>query len=397
MTDFHPLIFVGGSAMLPCIEVLGKVKCPVVVVVPTTDDGGSSGEIVRTIGGPAVGDLRSAVSRLGMAAGAPESLRAFLACRLPVDSQEASAEWKNILENQSHNIYNDLPVPFKMIVQRYLQYFDDRIPTNFNFSNGSLGNFFLTGARLHFGNLDSGLFLLSRLWHLPDTTSVIPSSLTADDDKISLGVVLDTGERIVGQNNISHPTTGNVVNKEAEGYLGGWVERVFFEENGNEVEPLPHPDVLAAISSTECNIIVYGRGSFLTSILPSLVFCDVIAALCEARKPKVFVLNGSHDRETTVRPDMVLSLSDLLRLFLKLLNTPLADYLLLVTHVFLPEDSRIAVGEDFSYTFPRIQLVSIPATVHGEGLRYNDKVLVEELQRVAKGSEKKRERAEKNG
>lgn len=65
----------------------------------------------------------------------------------------------------------------------------------------------------------------------------------------------------------------------------------------HEVFPRANPRVLQQLESAE--LIVYGMGSLYTSVCPSLVLRGVGEAVAARACPKVLVLNGSHDRETT--------------------------------------------------------------------------------------------------
>lgn len=65
----------------------------------------------------------------------------------------------------------------------------------------------------------------------------------------------------------------------------------------HEVDPEPNPSVLEAISNANC--IVYGCGSLFTSVLPSLVLRGVGEEIVRKDVPRVLLLNGWHDHETT--------------------------------------------------------------------------------------------------
>ncbi len=55
---------VEAFALLACTEELQQLTTRVAHVMPVSDDGGSTAEIVRVLGGPAVGDIRSRCLRL---------------------------------------------------------------------------------------------------------------------------------------------------------------------------------------------------------------------------------------------------------------------------------------------------------------------------------------------
>jgi hypothetical protein len=59
-------------------------------VIPISDDGGSTAEIVRVLGGPAVGDIRSRCLRLSDESTSEAlAVKTLLGHRLPVDPTEA--------------------------------------------------------------------------------------------------------------------------------------------------------------------------------------------------------------------------------------------------------------------------------------------------------------------
>ncbi|XWS12535.1 hypothetical protein CRYUN_Cryun37aG0097500 [Craigia yunnanensis] len=53
------MVVLGGTAFNGVVEELKKLTVRVAHVLPVSDDGGSTAEIVRVLSGPAVGDIRS--------------------------------------------------------------------------------------------------------------------------------------------------------------------------------------------------------------------------------------------------------------------------------------------------------------------------------------------------
>lgn len=74
----------------------------------------------------------------------------------------------------------------------------------FNFAGASVGNLFLTGARLFSGSFEAGIYLLSLLCGIPDHVAVLPAINSNFTHHISAGLV--DGTTIAGQVNISHPS-----------------------------------------------------------------------------------------------------------------------------------------------------------------------------------------------
>lgn len=65
----------------------------------------------------------------------------------------------------------------------------------------------------------------------------------------------------------------------------------------HEVFPAANPAVLEQLSNVDC--IVYAMGSLFTSICPSLVLISIGEIISSRSCPKVLLLNGTDDRETS--------------------------------------------------------------------------------------------------
>ncbi|XP_050224148.1 uncharacterized protein LOC126673879 isoform X2 [Mercurialis annua] len=268
------LVFSGGTAFNGVVEELKKLTTRVAHVLPVSDDGGSTAEIVRVLGGPAVGDIRSRCLRLSDESTSEAlAVRNLLGYRLPLDAPLAKLEWYNIVEGQ-HPLWNGVSRPYRETIQAFLVYFQNEIlrrpNESFCFSNGSIGNFFFAGARIFFQSLDAAIFLFSRVSDIPPESLVLP--VISTNDRLTLGCELWDGTIIRGQNEISHPTNGigQSVNKVCHSVpaLPSRIKRVFYmsSEGGN----LLH-EVLRGIGE------------------------NISSRTC----PKVLLLNGAHDRETS--------------------------------------------------------------------------------------------------
>ena len=57
------VVFSGGSAANSLVDVFNEVVekngCALTYVIPISDNGGSSSELIRVFGGPGIGDVRS--------------------------------------------------------------------------------------------------------------------------------------------------------------------------------------------------------------------------------------------------------------------------------------------------------------------------------------------------
>ncbi|GAB4831388.1 hypothetical protein Ancab_005399 [Ancistrocladus abbreviatus] len=289
------LVFSGGTAFNGVAEELKKLTTRVAHVLPVSDDGGSTAEIVRVLGGPAVGDIRSRCLRLAdQSTSEALAVRGLLGHRLPLEAECAKSEWYNIVDGD-HPLWKGVSKPYRETIRSFLVYFQHQIlmrsEEKFCFSNGSIGNFFFAGARIFFQSLDAAIFLFSRVSDIPTESLVLP--VISTNDRLTLGCELWDGTIIRGQNEISHPTSGSVgpVNKGSTSFpaLPSRIKRVFYlsSEGTNslhEVFPRANPAVLEQLHNVDC--IVYAMGSLFTSICPSLVLIGIGEIIASRSCPK---------------------------------------------------------------------------------------------------------------
>ncbi|XP_059669865.1 uncharacterized protein YNL011C isoform X2 [Cornus florida] len=296
------LVFSGGTAFNGVVEELKKLTSCVAHVLPVSDNGGSTAEIVRVLGGPAIGDIRSRCLRLAdQSTYEAVAVKKLLGHRLPLDAQQAKSEWYDIVEG-GHSLWKGVSKAYRETIRAFLAYFQNEIlrrsSESFCFSNGSIGNFFFAGARTFFQSLDAAIFLFSRVSDIPKESLVLP--VISTNDRLTLGCELWDGTIIRGQNEISHPTNGFMepVNKGSNSVpaLPSRIKRVFYmsSEGGNslhEVFPISNPAVLDQLSSVDC--IIYAMGSLFTSICPSLVLLGIGEIISSRPCPKFLPILGT--------------------------------------------------------------------------------------------------------
>ncbi|KII86481.1 hypothetical protein PLICRDRAFT_700522 [Plicaturopsis crispa FD-325 SS-3] len=325
------LVISGGTGGNAICSAFGPDAC---YVLPVSDDGGSSSEIIRVLGGPSIGDIRSRLVRL--IPPAPQSspldaIRVLLAYRLPGDctEREAREEWRDIVEGRSP-LWTGIPNDRKETIRGFLVHFESellkRAQKNFSFVNGSIGNYFLAAAQGFFRSLPSAIFLFSSI--TSSQANILPVIVT--NHTVTIAAELENGEKLVGQCEISHPLPpaisisvsdaelaspqdgmGEVISKctnvmfdpgsknDAYEPLGARISRLFYmNAYGHEVHPSPNPDYLANLSAHD--ILVYSCGSLWTSIIPCLALRGVSTAIARSRslRAKVLLLNTQNDRET---------------------------------------------------------------------------------------------------
>jgi len=303
-------------------------------------------------------------------------------------------------------LWTDVTSPYKHTIRRFLVYFQTEILLNcrlhFDYRNGSVGNFFFAGARLFFHSLEAAIFLFSRVARIPEGSRVLPAIET--EERLTLGAQLENGVFIRGQSEISHPhnspSESHLVDKscDEEDHLPSAIHRVFYlasEGTGveHEVQFNANESVLSALTRT--TMVVFGMGSLYTSICPSLILNGIGEAVEIRSCPKVLILNGGHDRETSVRSshrgigpmtasDIVLALIDSLNRMScapEGLKHPVWKY---INHVVFPKDGEILIDEANLKELGLQRLIEVESYQDEEGnVLYNPKALVNTLKQIS--------------
>ncbi|KAL2494890.1 maternal effect embryo arrest 18 [Forsythia ovata] len=396
------LVFSGGTAFNGVVEELKKLTTHVAHVLPVSDDGGSTAEIVRVLGGPAVGDIRSRCLRLSdQSTSEALAVRTLLGHRLPLEAQKAKSEWYAIVEG-NHSLWIGVSKPYRETIRAFLVYFQDQVlrrsEESFCFSNGSIGNFFFAGARIFFRSLDAAIFLFSRVSDIPSESRVLP--VISTNDRLTLGCELLDGTIIRGQNEISHPTDGTMepINKSNSSVLAlhSRIKRVFYmSSEGNnllhEVFPTANPTVLEQLRSVDG--VIFAMGSLFTSICPSLVLLGIGEIISSRTCPKVLFLNGSHDRETSgfTASCFVTAITDALNRSngdpRNCLKNPPNEY---INTIFVPKGGQIPVDVDCLAAQGIFHVITVDS-VHDSkgGILFDPKSLIQALANLLTGCKRK--------
>ncbi|TRM62945.1 hypothetical protein BD626DRAFT_557818 [Schizophyllum amplum] len=329
----------GGNAICSAFA-----QSPTSHVLPVSDDGGSSSEIIRVLGGPSIGDIRSRLVRLIPACppGSPlDAIRNLLSYRLPttLSDREARDQWRDIVEGNSA-LWNGIPGDRKETIRGFLVYFESellrRAHKNFSFVNGSIGNYFLAAAQNFFRSLPSAIFLFSSITNgNTAANALLPAIVT--NHTVTIAAELDNGEKLVGQCEISHPVQtlpaldgpprftltdldkteddddgiqagqlnqnnakfDHQAGKEEYRPLGARISRLYYiNAYGMEIHPSPNPEYINSLNRAD--VLVYSCGSLWTSIMPCLALRGVASAIARSRslRAKILLLNSKNDRET---------------------------------------------------------------------------------------------------
>ncbi|ODV82099.1 UPF0052-domain-containing protein [Suhomyces tanzawaensis NRRL Y-17324] len=205
----------GGTATNELVSLFLSLGGRVAYILPISDNGGSTSELIRVIGGPAIGDIRSRLTRL-----IPEdqqNLQKLLSFRLSSDPKVARAQWNEFVDGQ-HELWAPISGSTKEIIRAFFIHVNVELlkrsrlqATNskkqFRYELANVGNLFLTGVRLFIGSLDSAVELFSKITGIDPEIEVLPCINTNFTYHIS--ALLQNGLIITGQSQISHPSESN--------------------------------------------------------------------------------------------------------------------------------------------------------------------------------------------
>ncbi|GMM31072.1 hypothetical protein DAMA08_038170 [Martiniozyma asiatica (nom. inval.)] len=331
MTSNQIVVISGGTATNYILDAFPQ---PVSFVLPVSDNGGSSSEVIRVLGGCAVGDLRSRLVRLiptDTAEG--RGLRELLGHRLPSSKSlsiptPAELEWHHILSGH-HPLWVPIPASVRELLRAFMLHADTEIQKRsrlrFKFESASVGNLFLAGARTFFGDIDSAVEFVLRVARVASDTDVMGCLNTLFTYHIAAEGV--NGEIITGQSQISHPvpvsteaeparrqSEGNVdsdiptglssltlrpnlsvedlvspiddtihpslrlsqlhFNKDCIPPLESPIARVYYiSPYGEEIHPKASDKTLEALNYSD--VVIYSVGSLWTSLVPVLILRGV--------------------------------------------------------------------------------------------------------------------------
>ncbi|KAH7329432.1 hypothetical protein B0I35DRAFT_45023 [Stachybotrys elegans] len=451
------VVFSGGSAANNLVDVFEHVRdtndCCLSYVIPISDNGGSTSEIIRVFGGPGIGDVRSRLVRLIPGNNDPErkAIKNFFNHRLPKVDNVAQAEWFAILE-AGHSLWDNISSPKRELIRSILNTFNLEVikrmrpSSRFDFSGASIGNLFLTGARLFTGSFEAAIYLLSSICAVPDRIAVLPALNTNFAHHIAAG--LADGTVITGQNDISHPSVPTAAvpgtgahlfaptpqnepneeeheavedanlpgslpalrrpaitfSKDEEEDLPARIDRIWYiNPYGQEIRIPANPRVIDAIRS--CRTVIYSIGSLFTSLIPNLVLKGVGEAIADPSvRNKILILNGTLDRETGPSSEPFSALDFIAAIANACANSrglPVPspeEYSLYVSHMIYIEGPKSPKVDR-----PRLASLGIdmtrlygPRNEDGSGGRYDAKALQQTLESIVGRKDTRPDRSRRN-
>lgn len=278
MASPHIVILAGGTASRNLTITLIRQGARVTRLVPAWDSGGSSKLIRETLHILPVGDIRQALMTMAYAEGhAGDVVRIFNARLSETGSPPELARELAFYSHGSHPVLRTMKRDIAEAILRYLKIFIAAAGKGFDWRRGSIGNFMLSGALLaEDGDINAAILAFRSLCGI--SGNVWPVS---KDHDLTLRAELKDGRRVEGQHLIT-------AMNDADALVGiGTIALGPVAAN---------PKALAAIAAADA--IVYGPGSFYTSVLPHLLVEGIAATVASSPAPKILIGNMLEDHET---------------------------------------------------------------------------------------------------
>lgn len=288
---YHVLAFTGGSAFREINVELVRDKARLTRIVPIWDSGGSSKILREHFDVIPIGDVRQALMTMAHGEGQNSNVIRLFNWRLPnIDSHiNLDNAFKEFVDGK-HPLIRSIEPSLRNVILGYLKQFESALPVDdFNFRRGSLGNFVLIGAYLtHAKNINTAIYVFRQLCSI--NGEVYPVSLQS---QLHLGAELEDGEIIYQQATITKLNRQTYREK---------IKRIFVYPEGDESKNPPKLEMKAnniVLEELEtASIIIFGPGSFFTSVLPHLKVEGIVDAIAKLHVPKVLICNIKECEET---------------------------------------------------------------------------------------------------
>lgn len=291
------IMFGGGSAQKDITSALIRKGAKVTRIVSVVDDGGSSGLLKDMFNAIPIGDIRNALLSMAQVSDCPKNLIRLLNQRLPKDiSDYAVLEELSKIISMDHPLVKGIRPDSQKEISRFLELFmkeldqSNRHKTKFNLANASIGNLVLMGAYFQYSrDLTSAIYAFKKLCNIRD--SVWPTSL---DGNIHLGVIFENGSIMIGEHNITSLDRNFDTRRIKKIFLTN--NKHITETGYNSIMPMAYQEAIKAINNSE--IIIYGPGSFFTSVLPHFLIEGIAESISNRSVPKILISNILQDNET---------------------------------------------------------------------------------------------------
>ncbi|KAK8051152.1 UPF0052-domain-containing protein [Apiospora rasikravindrae] len=278
------VIFGGGTATNSLVDIFNDLResraCTLSYVIPISDNGGSSSELIRVFGGP--GRLVRLIPAGPEGNADLAATRALFNHRLSSDAQAARAEWLDVVDGR-HEIWTGVSSEKKELIRPFFNHVNMEIVRRARPSTINTSFTHHISAGLADKTVITGQNAISH----PSAPTSLPDIAAASTQDVANQQAEDTDEHdLIEDANLpgSLPTLRK--------------QYIEFSKSGEEDLSSRIERVLDAVAGA--GAVIYSIGSLYTSLVPSLILRGVGAAIASAPKGvvKVLILNSSLDRET---------------------------------------------------------------------------------------------------
>ena len=281
------LFFSGGTALRRLSRELVRYTHNSIHIITPFDSGGSSAKLRKAFGMPAIGDIRNRLMALAdrSVQGNPELFR-LSAYRFDQNASAETLQQKlDGLCAGTDPLVARVPQPMREITCRYLGFFRERMPEDFDLRGASVGNLMLAGGYFnHDRHIDPVIYLFSQLI---EARGIVRPVI---NDDLHLAAELTDGSVLQGQ----HEITGKEVARIDSPLKSLWLTADL--ENPAPVEARISDKMAGLIESAD--LICYPMGSFYTSVMANLLPKGVGSAVAAANCPKIHIPSLGDDPET---------------------------------------------------------------------------------------------------
>ncbi|GAA4174183.1 gluconeogenesis factor YvcK family protein [Shinella granuli] len=279
----HIVLFSGGTACRTTNLALLSKPVRLTRIVPAWDSGGSSKIIRDTLGVLAVGDIRQALMTMAHGEGRAGDVVKVCNARMTSGTEDDARTEFALYAEGCHPLLERMEPGLRGAILNYLRTFRAAIGADFDFRNGSIGNFILTGAHLaHNSDINTAIFVFRKLCDI--TGHVWPSTAA---DGVDLSAVLNDGTRVEGQHRVT-------ALDDAASDIG--IRDIALSGRNGAAVPA-NEAVLESLESADA--IVFGPGSFFTSVLPHFLVEGIVPAIARnGHARRIFIGNMLQCRET---------------------------------------------------------------------------------------------------
>ena len=299
-SNLHIVAFTGGTGFRDINMLLAQKTQNITRVVPIWDNGGSSKALRESFDLMPVGDIRHALMTQAHGEGRVGSVVKLFNWRLSDsgDNNKLLNELKSFINNQ-HPLMKSLDPSLGNVIVNYLKHFYDSLPLSIdnkkamNLQNGSIGNFVLVGSYLaHNKDINTAIYVFRQLCSIHG--NVWPISIA---NNLHINAYLEDGQILMGQSKtttIDRLKSNSRIKTISFGHNLSTQEKDIHTKEHHVSAPA-NPMVLDALKNAE--VIVFGPGSFFTSVLPHIMVDDVADTISKLDVPKIFIGNLLEDNE----------------------------------------------------------------------------------------------------